>query len=182
MLAQHAHPVSSSATKRGEFVREVLLCQEVPPPPADVDASIPEPSEDAATLRERVAVHLEDPTCASCHLLTDPIGLGLEQFDGLGLYREIENGAVIDPSGDVDGIVFADAVGLGDALAAHTDFSWCMSETLMSYASGRRPHSGEQELTTWLHDRFGDEGYSFRELLRQVATSRAFRTAAEVTP
>ena len=96
-LALQSHAVNSSATLRGKFVREVLLCQYIPPPPSDVDTSIPEASADAVTLRERVAVHLEDEFCASCHQLVDPIGLGLEQFDGLGHFRTTEFGGVIDP-------------------------------------------------------------------------------------
>ena len=93
---------------RGQFVREALLCQYIPPPPSDVDTSIPEPSASARTLRERVAVHLEDQFCAGCHRLTDPIGLGFEQFDGLGHYRTREEGAEIDPSGELDESPFSD--------------------------------------------------------------------------
>src|SRR5690606_2122863 len=61
VLSLYAHPSSSSATLRGKFVRETLLCQEILPAPAGVDTSIPEPSPDAPTLRDRIAVHLEAP-------------------------------------------------------------------------------------------------------------------------
>lgn len=182
VLALHAHPVSSSATRRGEFVREVLLCQEIPPPPANVDTSIPEPSAEAATLRDRVAVHLEDPGCAGCHRLTDPIGLGLENFDGIGAFRTTEAGATIDPSGELDGAPFADARELGRRVALDPAFSRCMAETVYAYAAGRRPGEGEDALVDWLDRRFAEERHSMRTLLRALATSDTFRHTGEVLP
>ena len=69
-----------------------------------------------ATLRERLTAHRTEPACAGCHQLTDPIGLGLENLDGAGQLRTTENGLPIDASGDLDGIPFADAAGLGQAI------------------------------------------------------------------
>ena len=91
-LAGHSHQVSSSATLRGKAVRTILLCQSIPAPPVDVDTSIPEPSGNALTLRDRVAEHLENPSCSACHLMTDPIGLALENFDSIGRWRDRDNG------------------------------------------------------------------------------------------
>ncbi len=179
-LALQAHPVSSSATRRGVFVREVLLCQPMSPPPADVDTSIPEPDADSPTLRERIATHLEDPSCAGCHQLTDYIGLGLEQFDGLGLYRTTENGADIDPSGDLDGQAFADAWGLGAALRDHSAFAPCLVETLWRYGAGHMLLGGEREALNWLVDGFELSDFSFETLLRTYATSEAFRTVGMI--
>lgn len=175
VLAHHAHPVSSSATKRGVFVREVLLCQEIPPPPANVDTSIPEPSADAVTLRDRVATHLTNPQCAGCHQLTDPIGLALENFDGIGIGRTTENGATIDPSGDLDGEPFADARDLASLIASDPGFARCMTETLYAYAAGHRAGDTEEAVVDWLNGRFAADGYSMRSMLRRVALSDAFR-------
>ena len=83
VLALQSHPINNSPTLRGKFIRNVLLCHTIPPPPADVDTSIPEPSGEAPTLRDRVQEHLQDPTCAGCHQITDPIGLAMEHFDAL---------------------------------------------------------------------------------------------------
>ncbi|MFN8096645.1 MAG: DUF1588 domain-containing protein [Vicinamibacteria bacterium] len=182
VLALHAHAVSSSATRRGVFIREVLLCQEIPPPPANVDTSIPEPSPDARTLRDRVAVHLEDRTCAACHRLTDPIGLGLENFDGIGQFRVTEADATIDPSGDLDGATFTDARGLGLQVALDPAFSRCMAESVYAYAAGHRPADGEEVLVDWLDRRFSEQQHSMRSLLREIALSDAFRHVGEVTP
>jgi hypothetical protein len=106
-LALNAHPTSTSATVRGKSMREQLLCQTVLPPPADLNASLPEVSEAGPTMRDRLSVHATDPACATCHNLMDPIGLGLENFDGLGSWRLTENDTVIDPSGELDGEPFA---------------------------------------------------------------------------
>ncbi|NCG18728.1 MAG: DUF1592 domain-containing protein [Rhodobacterales bacterium] len=175
VLARYAHPVSTSATTRGRFVREVLLCEEVPDPPADVDTSIPEPSPDAPTRRERVAAHLDNAFCAGCHAFTDPIGLALENFDGLGVYRTTENGSNIDASGDLDGVPFTDAVGLAIALREHPGLTPCMSETLYAYAVGHRPELQELAAVSWMHGRFIEEDYSMKALLREVAISQTFR-------
>ena len=180
ILTHYAHPVSTSATKRGVFVRDILLCQPIPPPPADVDTSIPEPSADAPTRRERVDAHLENEFCAGCHNLTDPIGLGLENFDGLGIYRELENGAVIDASGDLDGDAYKDAWGLAQAVHDAPAFPLCMADTVFAYANGHRPGLGEQDWVEWANVRFAEEHYSMLSLLREIALSRAFRTTTAV--
>ena len=180
ILAAYAHPVSTSATLRGKFVREVLLCQSVPPPPADVDTSIPEPSEDAPTRRERVEAHLENAFCAGCHNLTDPIGLALENFDGLGIYRTHENGALIDASGELDGVPYPNAVGLAEAIRTNPSFTPCMTDTVYSVAAGHRPELDETTAVDWLHQRFAEDGFKMTALMRQVALSRLFRTAKEV--
>jgi hypothetical protein len=179
-LALNSHPVSTSATLRGKFVREVILCQYIPPPPSDVNTAIPEPSADAATLRERVAVHLEDNFCASCHQLTDPMGLGFENFDGLGHWRTMENGVEIDSSGDLDDHGFATAWEMTNLVATHSAMPSCLTQTLMSYASGHSVGDGEREAVNYHTDAFEHMDYSFLFLLKDVAMSSAFRKAGEV--
>jgi hypothetical protein len=176
-LALQAHSTSTSVTRRGLFVREVLLCQELPDPPANVDTSIPEVSPETPTMRDRVAIHLEEPTCAACHRQTDPIGLAMEHFDGLGGYRATDAGYAIDPSGDLDGAAFSDAVGLADALHDHPSLGPCLARTAFSYAHGHEPSGGEIASLQWHADGFEAQGYRWLDLLRDIATSEAFRTA-----
>ena len=175
ILALYAHPVSTSVTRRGAFVRERLLCHQIPPPPADVDPSIPEASE-GETLRQRVRKHLEDPACASCHLVTDPIGLGLENFDGIGAWRTHDNGGLIDASGTLDGEFFVDARGLGRTLRNHRDLPTCLNDFLYRYAMGHSVTGGEQPVVDWLAVVFAAEGYSVQELMLRLVTSEAFLT------
>jgi hypothetical protein len=178
VLGLHSHAVSTSVTRRGIFVRQVLLCQTIPSPPADVDTSIPEADADAPTMRDRVASHLEDPTCAACHQITDPIGLGLENFDGLGLWRDTENDVTIDASGDLDGAAFADAWELAGAVREHSSLVPCMVETLYRYANGRSIDPGEDALVDWHTQGFEVAEYRVQSLLRDIALGPGFRTLA----
>ncbi len=176
-LALHAHSVSSSATRRGKAVRNIFLCQQIPSPPVDVDTSIPEPSGTTLTLRDRVKEHLENPSCAGCHSLTDPIGLALENFDGLGRWRLTDNGAPIDPSGELDGEAFADARGLGEAVKNHPAFASCLVRMLVRYANGRVETQDEEALITALTERFAGGGYRVLPLLTEIVASPLFRNA-----
>ena len=177
--ALYSHPGRSSATLRGKFVREVLLCQDIPTPPANVDFSIVENTTgELRTARERLERHVSSDTCAVCHRLTDPIGLALESFDAIGMLRNEENGAPIDTSGELDGIGYQDAVGLGQALKDHAALGPCLVRTLYRYAVGRDPTVEEEALLTRLSERFAGSGYRATELLREIVLSKGFRTTS----
>jgi len=175
--ALHSHPRATSSTLRGKFIREGLLCDTIPPPPANVNTGLPEPSQTARTLRERMQPHLQDPVCKSCHILLDPIGLGLENFDAIGRYRAKEVGAVIDASGDLDGVKFADARALSKGIHDSPKFAPCIVRKVFSYATGFRPADADAATLRTLHWDFRDSGYRMKELLKLVAMSPAFRLA-----
>ncbi|MHB1205665.1 MAG: DUF1592 domain-containing protein [Rhodospirillaceae bacterium] len=174
-LAVHAHPGRSSPTLRGKALREILLCQPVPRPPANVDFSAVEnPKSAIKTQRERVAMHLTNPVCAGCHKITDPIGLALENFDGAGKFRTTERGAPIDASGSLDGKDFKDLVGLSRALHDAPALTSCVVERTASYGLGGTLSEEKKPLLTYLNQRFGADGYRFKSLLRAIALSTAF--------
>lgn len=178
-LAVHSHPGRSSPTLRGKALRELLLCQKVPPPPPNVDFSALEnPKAEHRTQRDRVAFHLTNPVCAGCHKITDPMGLALEQFDGAGNYRTAERGTPIDPSGSLDGKAFADAVGLGRALHDHPALTSCLVQRLYSYGTGG-PATTDTPVLKYLNQRFAEQGYRVPDLLRAIALSPTF---TEVVP
>jgi hypothetical protein len=177
LLAANSHSVASSATLRGKFVRQVLLCGEIKPPPTDLNTSLPESSSDAPTLRDRVKVHLESDFCAGCHRPMDPIGLGFETFDALGMYRLRENGVLIDPSGELDGVPFADARDLGRVIREHPDVLGCMVKSAFRYATGRREVDGEAALIDWLTQRFEVAERRVPALLLDIVMSDGFRAA-----
>ena len=178
-LTSQAHATSTSATLRGVFIRTKLLCQVIPPPPANIDTSIPEADATSPTLRERIASHLEDPSCAGCHQLTDQIGLGLENFDGIGRWRTTENGATIDPTGTLDSVAFNNAWELGKAVRNHPNLPYCFAKHLHQYASGHHTSESESVYLDWLTETFWANEYSFLDLLRTVALSDHFRRAGE---
>ena len=163
------------------FVREILLCQNIPAPPSEVDTSIPEPSSDAATLRERVQKHLEDEYCATCHQITDPIGLGLEQFDALGRFRTHEHDAVIDPSGELDGQPFAGPQELSALLRQHERLGPCLIEKLHTYATGHEVADGEEVATTWLSDQFERDRFQVLKVLKALVMNPSFRKTTPVS-
>jgi len=174
-LAAHSHAVRSSPTLRGKALRELFLCQKVPPPPPNVDFSLLEDAGDLKTARERLQIHSTNPSCAGCHLITDPMGLALENFDGAGLYRETENGVELDISGELDGAKYDDVAGLAMALRNHRKLPYCLVNRIYAYGTGG-PVSlrYDREILAHFVDRFVVHGYKVPELLRDIALSQAF--------
>lgn len=174
-LAGTSHPGRSSVTLRGMALRERFLCQTVPEPPPGIDFSVlTNPDANYPTQRERVAVHLETPSCAGCHRITDTIGLSLEQFDGAGAYRVTENGATIDATGSLDGFEFDDAIGLGEALRQNPELPRCLVRRVYSYATGGPPDNDARPALTYFNEEFAAQGYQLRNLLRTIALSKPF--------
>ena len=182
-LAGHAHPGRSSPTLRGKALREILLCQAVPRPPANVDFSAVEnPSSNVKTQRARVALHLTNPVCAGCHKITDPMGLALENFDGAGQFRTTEKGEPIDPTGSLDGKNFQDVKGLAAALHDHPQVPSCLVKRVFAYGTGSPISSDEQNTVDYLNKSFSAGGYRLRGLLKTVIMSSAFSTVAAPEP
>jgi len=174
-LAQFAHPGRSSPTRRGRAVREILLCQPVPDPPPNVDFSnFEDPASPLKTARERLNRHQENPVCAGCHAITDPIGLSFENFDGAGQFRESENGAPISAAGTIDGTSFPDAAGLGEALRDHPALSSCIVERLQAYATGFEQTGAEVPLLDALVSEFEQNGFQFDAMLRRIIMDPGF--------
>lgn len=174
-LTLHSHPGRSSPTLRGKALREIFLCQKVPPPPPNVDFSALEnPRVDQKTQRDRVEFHLKDPVCAGCHKVTDPIGLTMELFDGAGNFRTTEHGATIDASGSLDGVNFSDTAGLANALRDHPALPRCLVRRMYSYGTGGAPAREYTPILDYFNRRFAEQGYSVPALMKTIALSEAF--------
>ncbi len=175
ILALHSHPGRSSATLRGKFVREVVLCQDVPTPPADIDFSIVQDTTgELKTARERLEAHVTNEACAGCHNLMDPIGLAFENFDAIGVFREQENGVTIDASGELDGVEYDSPVGVGEALYDHPELGPCLVRTLFRYTVGRDPVPSEWPLLDFLGQQFAGADFRVNHLVRQIVLSDGF--------
>lgn len=173
--ALHAHPGRSSPTLRGKAVRELLMCQRIPDPPGDVDfTQFNDPKSPIATARQRLTAHATAPSCVGCHKLTDPVGLALENLDGVGQFRKIENNATIDPSGELDGVPFADAAGLGKALRDNPAVPSCLVSRVVAYGVGRERGALDSAWFDYLNTKFAEGGYRLPVLLRTLVTSRGF--------
>lgn len=178
VLTVQAHPKESAPVLRGKWILSQLLCKPLPPPPPDVPQ---EPAEQSGqSRRERLQAHRVSPVCKSCHLNMDPLGLALEQFDGVGAYRTEENGVTIDPSGVLaDGRGFATPAELSAVIAADPALPRCMAQQLFTYALGRGPRTGDSFDTASVDamtTAFNDGGQLFPKLVSAIVQSQAFRT------
>jgi hypothetical protein len=181
-LTLHSHPARSSPTLRGKALREVFLCQIVPPAPPNVDFSaVEDPDSSLKTAREKLEVHRSNASCAGCHKIMDPIGLTLENFDGAGQFRTTDSGATIDPSGDLDGKPFNDAVGLGEAIRNSPALPSCLVKRVFSYATGG-PVKNKAPMLKPFEANFAKSGYRMVDLLRDIAMSEAFSAIVAAPP
>ncbi len=140
VLTTHALPSTSSPIHRGMLIRERLLCQELPPPPSNLDTSPPAVDPTLST-RERYEQHASDPACSGCHSLIDPIGFGFESYDGVGRWRADDEGHAIDASGEIVGSLatngsFEGPFALATLLATSTDVQTCYAEMSLTWAAG----------------------------------------------
>lgn len=165
-----------SAIWRGKFVRTQLLCEDLPPPPADVppleavDTSLPE--------RERLAQHRSNPACASCHALLDPVGFGLARYDAVGRYATKDaQGRVIADDGVVEGLGdgnFRGGVELAHLLRKSPQFTRCLTLKLLTFFAGRTLKEVDDPLVDKLHAVLSKNGAA-RDVLMTYVESDAFR-------
>jgi hypothetical protein len=141
ILAVTSYPNRTAPTIRGKWVLEQLLGTPPPPPPANVPSLKDDASVATMTMRQRMELHRANPSCAACHRLMDPVGFALENFDGLGRWRETAGPGTgkIDSSGALpDGTKFGGPAGLRDILVSKRElFVDTVTERLLTYALGR---------------------------------------------
>ncbi len=180
LMLDPSHEGRSSPTIRGKMIRENFLCQPVPNPPANVNFDLVQDVNDPVhkTARERLTAHQENPVCAGCHAITDPMGLSLENYNPVGKYRTHENGEKIDASGTFDGTDYSNAVQLMSLLRESPSTTSCVVQRVYEYGVGRKVAPGEQKWLEYVDQRFATEGYRFPALLRRIATSPAFQAVA----
>jgi hypothetical protein len=143
VLATHGRPSGSGPVQRGVLVRERLLCEELPPPPSNLDTSPPE-VDPAASTRTRYEEHAANPECSGCHDQIDPLGFAFEHYDQLGRWRTDDGGHPIDASGHLDALPFDGPFALADLLLADARFRGCFVQTWRRHATGA-PACGEDQ-------------------------------------
>lgn len=182
-LSQFANQKEGSPTLRGKFVREAIMCTEVPLPPPGVALELPESSTDAPTTkRQRLEEHRKSATCAGCHALMDPLGLPFESFDAIGRHRTLDGELPVDPSGAFDGVPVADAVELGHAMSASSTVADCVVEKYYSYSTGHELRDVDAIVVRELAEQFSASGHRFRELILDIVTNDAFVLVAPPSP
>jgi hypothetical protein len=174
ILAAYALPQRTSPTARGKFVATSLLCKVVPDPPPGVPP-LPAMADATSTLRQKLEMHRSAASCSACHSLMDPIGFGMETFDGAGQYRTKDNGQAIDATGTLDGASFDGLAQLGHAVAADAVTGPCLVSKLYTFAEGRKLTGHDAPALDALATTFAKNGNRVDQLMLDVVTSDAFR-------
>lgn len=181
VLTVTSTPERTSPVKRGLFVLNNFLGLPVPPPPPDVpalEASEKDFKDRQPTLREALELHRQNALCSSCHSRMDPIGLGLENFNALGVWREKERGQPIETGGQlVTGETFNSVQELKQILVTthKADFYRCLTEKLLTYALGRGPEYYDTETIDQIVQRLEKEKGRFSALLTGIIESAPFQ-------
>lgn len=186
VLAVTSNPTRTSPVKRGVFVLDNLLGMPPPPPPPDIP-----PLEDSSkgfkdrtpTLRETLALHRSKPLCSSCHDRMDPLGLALENFNAMGMWRDKERDQPIDATGKlVTGEAFSNIRELKRALVVSraTDFYRTLTEKLLTYALGRGLEYTDVIAVEQIVDRLQLDGGHPSALMMGVVQSAPFEKTRRV--
>jgi hypothetical protein len=204
-LTLSSKPDETAPTGRGLFIREQFLCQQVPPPPPDVDTNLPPVEESKpVTNRERLAMHTSNQMCARCHNLIDPIGFGFEKFDAIGMRREKHKllfypnlGGVagrrakpreidldLDTKGQVAGIhdsEFSSPRELGELLARTPQCQECMVKQIFRYMAGRQDTPADRPVLNQALEAFRKSDFRFKELMVKLVVLSEFPDRGRTT-
>jgi len=178
ILTVTSYPNRTSPVLRGKFVLENILGTPPPPPPPNVpDLEENHPGNEARSLRARLEAHRKNPTCASCHRVMDPLGLALENFDGLGQWREKEPGGAIDPTGQLaDGTPLDGPVALRQAVLKRREmFIRTLTEKLMTYGLGRGIELNDRPLVREVARNAAASDYRWSAIVLGIVRSAPFQ-------
>ena len=179
LMTELGHENQTSPIHRGLFVRERVLCQNLPPPPPDLVISLPEVDPTMST-RERFARHANQEGCKECHSLIDPVGLAFEHYDATGAWRDFEGDDVpVSGAGrldDVAGIspLFYGARGLADQLADNQGFHACMARQMFRFAQGREERPADACAIDAASATYQNSGRTYRALVEAQIESAMF--------
>lgn len=178
-LTLTSNPTRTSPVKRGKYVLENILGTPPPPAPPDVpDLNDAKRAELSGTLRQRLEQHRKDAICSGCHARMDPIGFGLENFDGIGAWRDIDGETRVDPSGVlVSGEKFNGPVELQKILVEkkRTEFLRCLTEKMLTYALGRGLDYYDRPTVEGIVKNVEKGGGKFSTLVLEVTKSVPFQ-------
>ncbi len=180
VLTMTSGPERTKPITRGAWVAGVVFNDPPDPPPADVPplAETPSADEQGKTLRERLSAHRERADCRGCHEQIDPLGFALENFDAVGVWRDVyENGRDIDASGKLyREHPFSNPMEFKDAILAEKDrFCRAFAEHLLSFALARELGPGDQMALERITANVAADDYKFKTLIKQIILSEPFR-------
>ena len=179
LLATTSYPDRTSPVLRGKWLLDNIFGIYVPPPPANVDTTLPEirPGTAPPTIRERLAQHRTNPVCSSCHSVIDPPGFALENFDAIGGWRSVdESGRPVDAVGTtVSGTPVEGLSGLRALLLQRPEqFPSTVTEKLLAYALGRRLDYYDRPAVRSIVRSAAAQDYRWSSLILGIVNSPAF--------
>ncbi len=178
ILTVTSYATRTSPVIRGKWILENLLGVPPPPPPGNVPA-LEEAKKGVKDLsvRERLAAHREDPACAGCHALMDPVGFSLEGYDAIGRWRSFDAGRPVDSAGGFpDGSEFDGVDGLEQALLARPDvFAGVVADKLLTYAIGRGVEHYDAPAIRQVIAKARAQNYRLSALILGIAESAPFQ-------
>ena len=178
VLMLQADTERNNVPRRGNYIAASILGTQPPPPPPDVPQL--EETKDTGvkrTLRQRLELHRSKPDCMGCHVKIDPLGFSLENYDAIGRWRDVEEGAPVDASGVLpNGRAFKGPVELKQILLEKKDdFVRVMTENLLIYALGRGLQPNDECVVRDARKAATAGGYRFSTLVLTIVKSQPFR-------
>jgi hypothetical protein len=177
LMAVKGNSYRTSPVRRGKFILNRLLCTTIPPPPPDVVPELP-PPDPTKTLRQQMAEHRSQASCAACHTTMDALGFAFEHFDGAGNYRKDDRGQAIDPSGMVTigdtSVTFGDAAALAQALASAPQARECFTRQWVRFALDRFEQPNEAATVDHLVKYYEQSRFDTRALIVELTRSLPF--------
>jgi mono/diheme cytochrome c family protein len=177
ILTITSYPNRTSPVLRGKWILENILGTPPSAPPPNVptlkengEQGVPE------SVRARLELHRKNATCASCHAIMDPLGFALENFDGVGMWRQKEIGGVVDATGQLaDGTPVNGPVTLRDGLLKKKDmFARTLTQKLMTYGLGRGLEASDMPLVRAIAATAGTQNYRFSTIVLGIVNSVPF--------
>ncbi len=182
VMASHGHANESAPIPRGNFVRRRLMCQDLPPPPEELDTSFPDPDPDYTT-RERFEEKTGDPNCQTCHKYINGVGFGFAAFDGAGGYRTTDNGKPVNTYGEIYGLeslldessaAYNGVAEMQQVLAQTASSKSCIAKQFYRFSRGYIETSADENTIDNLTQLFANSGYDLQELMVGITQLQTF--------
>jgi hypothetical protein len=177
ILTLTSNPTRTSPVKRGKWILENLLNEPPPPPPPNVpELEATAKATPGLSLRKQLELHRESPNCASCHKSMDPLGLGFENFDAIGQWRDKDENQPVDASGVLPGgQTFNGPIELINLLKQQEPaFRRCLAEKMLTYALGRGLEYYDRCAVDTITNNMQKDDNRFSRMVLEIVNSQPF--------
>jgi hypothetical protein len=178
VLTVSSYPTRTSVVLRGQYILNNILGSPAPPPPPDVPKLDEKSVGTSASLRQQMEAHRADAMCASCHNKMDPLGFGLENYDGIGKWRAMDGKFPVDASGVMpNGKSFTTPAEMRSVLKSQLpQFSRCMVQKMLTYSLGRGLGPYDRRVVDEIDNKLAASGYGFQTLIYEIVRSLPFQS------